>query len=170
MKKSGHYTLFLTAFLICTFVAGCSETSQSNSKSVDSTSNSAQASMGSGKSPSSLLQTSNVCSATELRDGSAWIKGQLRAFNESEPKVAYEYASEQFRAKTSLEQFVYVIRSQYSMLLDLKSYSVINCERNNGYFLYQVKVIDNSNQSYDLQYLLSYTKKKWGVEAAVVSS
>ena len=118
----------------------------------------------------SLTQPTPACSAAEFGGGSAWIKGQLKAFGNSSPSVAYSYASEKFRSQTSLENFVSVIRNQYSMLLDLKSYEIRDCTKSEGYFLFEVSLVDNSDFKYTMRYVLSYVKARWGVEGAAVYS
>ena len=145
--------LFITLFLFG--LVGCS-----NSTKKETTSSS----------KGSITQPTPACSAAESGGGSEWIKGQLKAFGESSPNDAYSYASEKFRSETSLENFVSVIRNQYSMLLDLKSYDVGQCTKSEGYFLFEVSLVDNADFKYTMRYVLSYVKDRWGVEGAAVYS
>lgn len=157
-------TVLATSLILLTSCSN-SQSPSENSASVQSPSASAET-----KSNDSLIQPSSECSTSEFEGGSSWIEGQLRAFNESEAKVAYGFASENFRSKTSIEQFVAIISTQYPMLLNLKSFAILNCERTEGFFLYNVQLVDKANQTYSMKYLLSLINKKWGVEAASVSS
>ena len=148
-------TSFLCISVLLIGLVGCS-----NSTTKETTSSS--------KGP--ITQPTPACSAAESGGGSAWIKGQLKAFGDSSPKVAYSYASEKFRSETSLENFISVIRNQYSMLLDLKSYDVGQCTKSEGYFLFEVSLVDNADFKYTMRYVLSYVNKRWGVEGAAVYS
>ena len=151
--RSSVIFLVMAVFLIG--LTGCSNSPKSETTS---------------SSKGSITQPTHACSAAESGGGSAWIKGQLKAFGDSSPKVAYSYASEKFRSETSLENFISVIRNQYSMLLDLKSYDVGQCTKSEGYFLFEVSLVDNADFKYTMRYVLSYVNKRWGVEGAAVYS
>ena len=56
------------------------------------------------------------------------------------------------------------------MLLDLKSYEIRDCTKSEGYFLFEVSLVDNSDFKYTMRYVLSYVKARWGVEGAAVYS
>jgi hypothetical protein len=117
----------------------------------------------------SLIQPTPTCSSTEFTGGSDWIKGQLKAFGEADPEKAYAFASAEFRAANSLQNFAAVIVSQYTMLLDLKDYQVISCDKNGELFTFKVQLSDNQGSSYSMEYLLSLVDDTWGVDAASVS-
>ena len=148
-------TSFFCIAVLLTGLVGCSNSTKNETTS---------------SSKGSLNQPTATCSTKEIGGGSAWIKGQLKAFGDSSPSVAYSYASEKFRSETSLENFVSVIRNQYSMLLDLKSYEISNCTKSEGYLLFEVSLVDNSDFKYTMRYVLSYVKNRWGVEGAAVYS
>ena len=156
--KPGRFRSMASLLCITLFLIGLAGCSSSTRKEKTSTSK------------GSLTQPTARCSTKEISGGSTWIKGQLTAFGNSSPSVAYSYASEKFRSQTSLENFVSVIRNQYSMLLDLKSYEISNCTKSEGYLLFEVSLVDNSDFKYTMRYVLSYVKNRWGVEGAAVYS
>jgi hypothetical protein len=116
-----------------------------------------------------LIQPTPTCTSAEFTGGSNWIKGQLKAFGETDPEKAYSYASAEFRAANSLQDFAAVIVSQYAMLLDLKEYQVISCDKNGELFTFKVQLSDNQGSSYSMEYMLSLVNATWGVDAASVS-
>jgi hypothetical protein len=116
-----------------------------------------------------LIQPTPTCTSAEFTGGSNWIKGQLKAFGETDPERAYSYASAEFRAANSLQDFAAVIVSQYAMLLDLKDYQVISCDKNGELFTFKVQLSDNQGSSYSMEYMLSLVNETWGVDAASVS-
>ena len=117
----------------------------------------------------SLVQPTPTCSSTEFTGGSDWIKGQLEAFGEADPEKAYAFASAEFKAANSLQDFAAVIVSQYTMLLDLKDYQVVSCEKTGELFTFKVQLSDNQGSSYSMEYVLSLKSDKWGVDGASVS-
>ena len=118
----------------------------------------------------SVAQPSPSCTKKEYEGGAKLIRSQLKAFKDSPPEVAYSFASEEFRARNSLQQFVEIIRNQYSMLLSLKSFTVGECSSSDGYYIFVVSLIDNDGMEYLMQYALSLIDGKWGVEGAMVTS
>ena len=153
-RRFSYVAALIQSLLVALLLTGCSNTTQSSQQSVNSR--------------ESIAQPSPSCSTEEYKGGSQWIKGQLKAFGESAPSVAYSYTSENFRKQNSLDSFVAVIKNQYSMLLELKSYQVGECKKSEGYFLFTVALVDNSNLNYTMQYVLSRAGKNWGVEGAAV--
>ena len=81
------------------------------------------------------------CSQEEISGGSAWITGQLNAFSNSDAKAAYAFASEQFRSGVSLDEFASIIAGQYSALLNLETFEIINCVPIEMGFVFQVVVV-----------------------------
>ena len=170
--------------MLCCVLAGCggaksSEGATNNSDASNSTASNSTASSSSSqnsstnssdKSANSLAQPKQSCYFADAVKGSELISGQLKAFDKKDAKLAYSYASTSFRERNSLEQFVSIIGSQYSMLLDLKSFKVGECSQtSDGLFLFTVSLTDNSDVNYMMQYLLS-NDGRWGVEGAAVYS
>jgi hypothetical protein len=117
----------------------------------------------------SVTQPTPTCSTEEFTGGSDWIVGQLKAFGEEEPELAYSYASDSFKRANSIEDFASIIVSQYSMLLDLQSYQVISCDKDGELFSFKVRIIDNQSNAYSMEYVLTFSGDKWGVEGASVT-
>lgn len=108
------------------------------------------------------------CSATQKSGGSKWVSGQLKALKNLDAKKSYNFASENFRSKISLTEFIAIISNNYSMLLNLKSYSITSCNKQNGQFHFNLSLIDNDNRKYLMEYVLTYQKGRWGVESATI--
>ena len=91
------------------------------------------------------------CSNTEVDQGSAWIKGQLEAFTKEDPETAYNFASENFKARSSLNQFVAIIVANYGFLLSLSSYTIGDCTKDGEFFDFDVEVIDTAGEKYPMR-------------------
>jgi hypothetical protein len=110
-----------------------------------------------------------ACSPSEIDNGSAWIEGQLKAFDNEDPEAAYQFASESFRVRSNLQQFVAIIVTNYGFLLDINSYSVGTCSKSADAYLFDVQVIDTAGEKYSMEYTLSLVNGRWGVDAASVT-
>jgi hypothetical protein len=110
-----------------------------------------------------------ICSNTEVDQGSAWITGQLDAFTNEDPETAYGFASEKFKAGSSLNQFVAIIVANYGFLLSTTSYTIGDCTKEGELFNFDVQVIDATGQKYPMRYTLSKIAGTWGVDAAAVT-
>jgi hypothetical protein len=110
-----------------------------------------------------------TCSNTELDQGGAWIKGQLDAFTNEDPETAYSFASESFKAGSSLQQFIAIIVTNYGFLLSTRSYTIGDCIKQGELFLFDVQVTDTAGQKYPMEYTLSKIDNTWGVDAASVT-
>lgn len=115
-------------------------------------------------------QALGQCSDEELAGGSAWITGQLKAFSNSDAKGAYSFASEQFRSGVSLDEFAAIISGQYSALLNLESFEIVECVAIEGGFVFQVNLVDKQEERFSMQYVLSLIENQWGVDAATIST
>jgi hypothetical protein len=115
------------------------------------------------------IPTQPACSNAEVDQGSAWIKGQLDAFNKEDPETAYSFASEKFKANSSLNQFVATIVTSYGFLLSSRSYTIGDCTKLGELFDFDVQVIDATGQKYPMRYTLSKIAGTWGVDSASVT-
>jgi len=122
-----------------------------------------------GNQEQSLSEISSTCQKEDLEGGALWIKGQLEAFADPDPRKAYGFASDEFRSNNSLEQFALIISSGYSMLLNLDSFKIMSCEPSDNRFLFGVEIVDKENSKFAMQYILSKVGNTWGVEAASVT-
>ena len=57
----------------------------------------------------------------------------------------------------------------YTMLLDLKTYQVVSCDKDGELYTFKVQITDNQSNAYSMEYVLSFSNNKWGVEGASVS-
>jgi len=110
-----------------------------------------------------------TCSNAEVDQGSAWIKGQLEAFTKEDPETAYGFASENFKARSSLNQFVAIIVANYGFLLSTSSYTIGDCTKVGEFFDFDVEVIDTAGEKHPMRYALSKIDGTWGVDAAAVT-
>ena len=110
-----------------------------------------------------------TCSNAEVDQGSAWIKGQLDAFANEDPETAYSFASESFKARSDLQQFVAIIVTNYGFLLSTRSHTIGDCTKQGELFLFDVQVTDTTGQKYPMEYTLSKIADTWGVDAASVT-
>ena len=108
------------------------------------------------------------CSESEIDGGSAWIKGQLAAFSSQDFESAYGFATESFRSRRSLEQFISIISSGYGFLLNSRTYSVGECIKEGDNFLFDVRVTAESGTEYPMMYALAKSEDTWGINAATV--
>jgi hypothetical protein len=108
------------------------------------------------------------CSQSEIDGGSAWIKGQLAAFSKQDFESAYGFATESFRSGRSLEQFISIISSGYGFLLNSRTYSVGECIKEGGNFLFDVRVTAESGTEFPMMYAIEKSDDTWGINAATV--
>ena len=119
--------------------------------------------------PQESTSAQPTCSNTEVDQGSAWIKGQLDAFANEDPETAYSFASESFKARSDLQQFVAIIVTNYGFLLSTRSHTIGDCTKQGELFLFDVQVTDTTGQKYPMEYTLSKIADTWGVDAASVT-
>ena len=55
------------------------------------------------------------------------------------------------------------------MLLDLKNYQVLSCDKDGELYTFKVQITDNESNAYAMEYVLSFSQNKWGVEGASVT-
>ena len=119
--------------------------------------------------PQESTSAQPTCSNAEVDQGSAWIKGQLDAFANEDPETAYGFASESFKARSDLQQFVAIIVTNYGFLLSTRSHTIGDCTKQGELFLFDVQVTDTTGQKYPMEYTLSKIADTWGVDAASVT-
>mgnify|MGYP006184776199 CR=1 FL=1 len=119
--------------------------------------------------PQESTSAQPTCSNAEVDQGSAWIKGQLDAIANEDPETAYSFASESFKARSDLQQFVAIIVTNYGFLLSTRSYTIGDCTKDGQFFEFDVEVIDTAGEKYPMRYTLSKIAGTWGVDAAAVT-
>ena len=115
-----------------------------------------------------VVNVKGNCSEVDFAEGSRWINGQLKAFEAADPKLAYGFASENFRELTSIEQFTEIIGNEYPVLLDIKKSDFTYCDSKENFFLIELRITDNQDLNYIMKYVLSKIEGNWGVEGATV--
>jgi hypothetical protein len=116
-----------------------------------------------------LVPADSNCSTGEYADGSRVIRKQLAAFGRKDASGAYELASAAFKSRNTLEDFISILNSQYSMLFDIESYQIQQCAQEGGLFYFLLTLLDRNGQDYSMEYALSKVDGRWGVEGAAVS-
>jgi hypothetical protein len=96
------------------------------------------------------------------------ISGQIDALAKKDWKLAYSFASTNFQEKVSVDEFIFIITAQYSMLIQNQGYEFNKCAITGGAIAQEVR-IKGSNQVYGLTYQLSVTGSTLGIESAAFS-
>lgn len=96
------------------------------------------------------------------------ITGQINAFSGEDWESAYSFASPGFQESVSLEQFIYVIRAQYQMLIINEGVEFRSCTIASESITQEVSVTSR-RENFQLKYELSYGDQKLGIESASVT-
>lgn len=99
----------------------------------------------------------------------AHISAQIDAIAKEDWESAYSFASESFRSLVKLDQFIFVIGSQYEMLVENQGYIFSECAIINSEVTQQVEVKDESGLT-NLTYTLSVKELTLGVESVLIGS
>ena len=99
----------------------------------------------------------------------AHISAQIDAIAKEDWESAYSFASESFRSLVKLDQFIFVIGSQYEMLIENQGYVFSECAIINSEVTQQVEVKDESGLT-NLTYTLSVKELTLGVESVLIGS
>ena len=105
------------------------------------------------------------CNSAESRLVQEHISGQIAALAKEDWKSAYSFAAPGFQENVGLDQFIFVITSQYQMLINNQGVEYGACDIANKEITQEVSVI-SENQSYKLIYSLSVMGQKLGIESA----
>ena len=107
------------------------------------------------------------CNSSESRLVEEHISGQITALSKEDWKSAYSYAAPGFQETVGLDQFIFVITSQYQMLISNESVKYGACDIVNKEITQEV-IVTSENESYKLAYSLSLNNQKLGIESATV--
>ena len=110
-----------------------------------------------------------VCTRTQGQLVEAHISAQIDAIAKEDWESAYTFASESFRSLVKLDQFIFVIGSQYEMLIENQGYVFGECSIVNSQVTQQVAIKDESGLT-NLTYTLSVKELTLGVESVLVGS
>lgn len=100
------------------------------------------------------------CSATIKKNALAAVQGQSQALAKRDFKTARSYSAASFRAQVTLEDFTSIITQGYGFLAKAKSFSIVECSLINKSVNLGVRIIDKTNLTYFVFYLLDPQGKK----------
>jgi hypothetical protein len=108
------------------------------------------------------------CNTEEKRLVQEHISGQITALSKEDWESAYSFAAPGFRETVGLDQFIFVITSQYQMLISNDGVEYRACDIAKKGITQEVSVT-SQNESYKLIYSLSVMSQKLGIESASVT-
>jgi len=108
------------------------------------------------------------CTSEEKQLVQKHISGQIAALSKEDWADAYSYAAPGFQEIVGLDQFIFVITSQYQMLIRYESVEYGACDIATKEITQEVSVTSES-ESYKLIYSLSFINQKLGIESASVT-
>jgi hypothetical protein len=106
-----------------------------------------------------------VCTSEQAQLVDAHISAQIDALSKEEWKVAYSLASPVFRSGVGIDEFTFIVSTQYGMLVDNQGYEFNACTITNKKITQEVSVSSNS-QVFNLSYSLSVTDQVLGVDSS----
>ena len=107
------------------------------------------------------------CSDEQAQLAQGHISAQIDAIAKEEWESAYSFASPSFRSSVELDQFVFIIGTQYGMLIENQGYEFNGCTITNNQITQEVGVRSQSGLT-NLTYVLSVKESVLGVDSAVV--
>jgi len=96
------------------------------------------------------------------------ISGQIDALTAKDWELAHSFASENFQANVSVDDFIAVINAQYGMLIKNEGYEFSECTVAGNTIKQEVSVL-SGEQEFSLVYVLAVDGSTLGVDSAVVS-
>ena len=106
-----------------------------------------------------------VCSSEQAQVVDAHISSQIDAMAQQEWKLAYSFASPDFRSGVDIDQFIFIITTQYGMLVDNQGYEFNACTIADEKITQEVAISSNS-EVFTLYYILSVTGGVLGVDSS----
>jgi hypothetical protein len=105
------------------------------------------------------------CNSEESRLVQEHVSGQITALSKEDWESAYSYAAPGFQEIIGLDQFIFVITSQYQMLISNESVKYGACDIVNKEITQLVNVTSENNL-FELTYSLSHDGQALGIESA----
>ena len=96
------------------------------------------------------------------------ISGQIDALADKDWELDHSFASENFQANVSVDDFIAVINAQYGMLIKNEGYEFKECIVAGNTIKQEVSVLSDE-QEFSLTYILAVNGSTLGVDSAVVS-
>jgi hypothetical protein len=106
-----------------------------------------------------------ACSSAQAQLVDAHISSQIDAMAQQDWKLAYSFASPDFRSGVDIDQFVFIINAQYGMLIDNQGYEFNACTIADEKITQEVAITSNS-EVFTLYYILSVTGGALGVDSS----
>ena len=119
------------------------------------------------ESPAFEALADGSCNSEESRLVQEHVSGQITALSKEDWESAYSYAAPGFQEIIGLDQFIFVITSQYQMLISNESVKYGACDIANKEITQEVSVRSESELIY-LSYSLSSNNGSLGIEAASI--
>jgi hypothetical protein len=95
------------------------------------------------------------------------ISGQINALAKQDWKLAYSFASANFRGIVPLDEFTFIIAAQYPMLVENQGYTFDKCTLIDSGIVQEVRVTSEDQVS-NITYVLSVSESALGIESAVI--
>ena len=108
------------------------------------------------------------CSSEQAKLVQAHISSQIDALAKKDWKLAYSYASPGFRSGVGIDQFTFIIGTQYAMLVENEGYEFSACTIADEKITQRIAVTSNAEIT-NLTYILSVEKEVLGVDSATAS-
>lgn len=108
-----------------------------------------------------------TCNSAESRLVQEHISGQITALSKEDWKSAYSFAAPGFQENVGLDQFIFVITSQYQMLINNQGVEYGACDIANKKITQELSARSESELIY-LSYSLSSENGSLGIEAASI--
>lgn len=109
-----------------------------------------------------------VCSSEQAQLVQAHISSQIDAMAKKDWELAYSFASPGFRSGVEIEQFIFIIGTQYAMLVENEGYEFSACTIASEKLVQEIAVTSNAAVT-NLTYILSVQKEVLGVDSASTS-
>jgi fructose-1,6-bisphosphatase/sedoheptulose 1,7-bisphosphatase-like protein len=109
-----------------------------------------------------------VCSSEQAQLVQAHISSQIDAMAKKDWELAYSFASPGFRSGVEIEQFIFIIGTQYAMLVENEGYEFSACTIASEKLVQEIAVTSNAAVT-NLTYILSVQKEVLGVDSATTS-
>ena len=105
------------------------------------------------------------CTDNQSRLVQEHIGAQITALSREDWESAYSYASSGFREVVTLDQFIFVIGSEYQMLITSEATEFSSCTISSETIIQEVRVT-SQEENFQLSYELSYVEQTLGIESA----
>ena len=164
------------ALLWLWFLAGCTATEEVADQTVeveittgpDATENPAEPETPTETEPPTTEPSPGPCSEEAAAGIETTISSQIQAFGADDFELAHSFASETFRARVSVEEFIFIIQSSYGPLIETSELAFSNCvtDSEETVGIIDARFIQGVNDVYALRYLISNGAAGWKVEGA----